>query len=62
MGRGAGNAETELFIAINDETRSKVRGYDLNYFLEDINNLKKINGEVLLLMHLHLKMDIPKPK
>ena len=41
MGRGAGNAETELFIAINDETRSKVRGYDLNYFLEDINNLKK---------------------
>jgi 4-hydroxy 2-oxovalerate aldolase len=41
MGRGAGNAETELFIAINDETRNKVRGYDLNYFLEDINSLKK---------------------
>ena len=49
MGRGAGNAETELFIAINDETRSKVRGYDLNYFLKILINLKKkLNWEVLL--------------
>ena len=41
MGRGAGNAETELFIAVDKDARKRVKGYDLNYFLENIHNLKK---------------------
>lgn len=40
MGRGAGNAETELFMSIFPETRKKIQGFYLNNFLEKLEKLK----------------------
>ena len=40
MGRGAGNAETELFMSIYPETRKKIQGFHLNNFLEKLEKLK----------------------
>jgi len=40
MGRGAGNAETELLMSIYPETRTKIEGFDLSSFLERLDKLK----------------------
>lgn len=40
MGRGAGNAETELLISIYPQTRSKIIDFNLNIFLERLDLLK----------------------
>ncbi len=44
MGRGAGNAETELLISIYPHLRKKIKGFYLNNFLEKLKLLKnKLN-------------------
>ena len=40
MGRGAGNAETELLMSVNNEARKKIFGFHLNNFLERLDKLK----------------------
>tara|TARA_B100001248_G_C27381826_1_gene457361 strand:- start:520 stop:2142 length:1623 start_codon:yes stop_codon:yes gene_type:complete len=40
MGRGAGNAETELLMSINSQSRKKIKGFELNNFLERLDKLK----------------------
>ena len=40
MGRGAGNAETELLLAYDDRKRKSIKGYTLNNFIELMNKLK----------------------
>ncbi len=40
MGRGAGNAETELLMSINNDARKKIKGFHLNNFLERLDKLK----------------------
>jgi 4-hydroxy 2-oxovalerate aldolase len=40
MGRGAGNAETELLISIFPQTRTKIIDFSLNNFLERLDKLK----------------------
>ena len=40
MGRGAGNAETELFMSIYPETRKKDTGISFKQFLEKLEKLK----------------------
>ena len=40
MGRGAGNAETELMLACDIEKRKRIKGFELNDFLEDLKKLK----------------------
>ena len=41
MGRGAGNAETELLIATSNEKKNKISGFELNNLLEIFEDLKK---------------------
>lgn len=40
MGRGAGNAETELMLACDAEKRKDIKGFHLNILLEDLKKLK----------------------
>ena len=40
MGRGAGNAETELLLAYDNRKRKSIKGYTLNNFIEIMNKLK----------------------
>ena len=40
MGRGAGNAETELLMSIKNDARKKIIGFYLNNFLERLDKLK----------------------
>lgn len=40
MGRGAGNAETELLLAINADKSNKIYGFELANLLEKFENLK----------------------
>ena len=40
MGRGAGNAETELLMSVNTDARKKIIGFHLNNFLERLEKLK----------------------
>ena len=40
MGRGAGNAETELLMSIKNDARKKIIGFHLNNFLERLDKLK----------------------
>ena len=40
MGRGAGNAETELLMSVNSDARKKIVGFHLNNFLERLDKLK----------------------
>ena len=40
MGRGAGNAETELLLAINSSEGQKIYGFELNNLLEKFEELK----------------------
>lgn len=40
MGRGAGNAETELMLAIKAKGNKKISGFDINSLLEKFENMK----------------------
>jgi len=40
MGRGAGNAETELLLAFDKSKRKLIKGFSLNNFIEIMKNLK----------------------
>ncbi len=40
MGRGAGNAETELLLAFDKSKRNLIKGFSLNNFIETMKNLK----------------------
>ncbi len=40
MGRGAGNAETELMLACDFEKRKNIKGFHLNNLLEELKKLK----------------------
>ena len=40
MGRGAGNAETELMLACDNEKRKSIKGFHLNNLLEELKKLK----------------------
>ena len=40
MGRGAGNAETELMLACDTEKRKNIKGFHLNNLLEELKKLK----------------------
>jgi 4-hydroxy 2-oxovalerate aldolase len=40
MGRGAGNAETELMLACDSEKRKNIKGFHLNNLLEELKTLK----------------------
>ena len=44
MGRGAGNAETELLLAYDNRKRKAIKGYSLNNFIEIMNKLKIEHG------------------
>ena len=44
MGRGAGNAETELLLAYDNHKRKAIKGYSLNNFIEIMNKLKNQHG------------------
>ena len=53
MGRGAGNAETELLLAINADKSNKIYGFELSNPFEKFEIMKKdLNGEV----HLFTRM------
>ena len=41
MGRGAGNAETELLLGILSSKNKKISGFELNFLLEQFTELKK---------------------
>ena len=51
MGRGAGNAETELLLANLSSENKKISGFELSNLLEIFYDMKKkLNWEALLLM------------
>ena len=41
MGRGAGNAETELMLACDTEKRKNIKGFHLNNLLEELKKIKR---------------------
>ena len=63
MGRGAGNAETELLLGILSSKNKKISGFELNFLLEQFTELKeKLEWEVLSHMLLQQLMVFLKVK
>ena len=60
MGRGAGNAETELMLACDTEKRKNIKGFHLNNLLEELKKLKdKLDWGSSFAMHLLQKWVLP---